>query len=263
MSGIAELLANLGYGVSGSDEKRSAVTERLTTLGIRVAYGHRAGERRRCRRRGDVLGGPAGEPRGSRGGAAADSGDPAGRDARGADAAALRDCRRRVAREDDDDVDDCVRARTRRTRSDGGHRRTGQRLRQQRAAGQRRVHGGRSGRKRSDISQVVSDDCGDDEHRPRTPRELRRVRRPAAGVRRLCQPRAVLRLGDRVRRQPAAGGGVATHHATCDHVRPLRNGCRFHGDRHLVRADGHDRDRETERATRRQPGRSRRRRWGR
>jgi len=42
MSGIAELLANLGYVVSGSDEKRSAVTERLATLGIRVAYGHDA-----------------------------------------------------------------------------------------------------------------------------------------------------------------------------------------------------------------------------
>jgi UDP-N-acetylmuramate--alanine ligase len=42
MSGIAELLANLGYAVSGSDEKRSAVTERLATLGIRVAYGHDA-----------------------------------------------------------------------------------------------------------------------------------------------------------------------------------------------------------------------------
>ena len=43
MSGIAELLANLGYAVSGSDEKRSAVTDRLATLGIRVAYGHAAG----------------------------------------------------------------------------------------------------------------------------------------------------------------------------------------------------------------------------
>jgi UDP-N-acetylmuramate--alanine ligase len=42
MSGIAELLANLGYVVSGSDEKRSAVTERLATMGIRVAYGHQA-----------------------------------------------------------------------------------------------------------------------------------------------------------------------------------------------------------------------------
>ena len=42
MSGIAELLANLGYAVSGSDEKRSPVTERLAGLGIRVAYGHDA-----------------------------------------------------------------------------------------------------------------------------------------------------------------------------------------------------------------------------
>ncbi len=40
MSGIAELLANLGYVVSGSDEKRSAVTERLGTLGIHVTAGH-------------------------------------------------------------------------------------------------------------------------------------------------------------------------------------------------------------------------------
>ncbi len=42
MSGIAELLANLGYAVSGSDEKRSAVTDRLQTLGIRVDAGHDA-----------------------------------------------------------------------------------------------------------------------------------------------------------------------------------------------------------------------------
>jgi len=42
MSGIAELLANLGYSVSGSDAKASAVTERLGTLGIRVDLGHDA-----------------------------------------------------------------------------------------------------------------------------------------------------------------------------------------------------------------------------
>jgi UDP-N-acetylmuramate--alanine ligase len=40
MSGIAELLTNLGYVVSGSDEKRSPVTDRLRTLGIQVAVGH-------------------------------------------------------------------------------------------------------------------------------------------------------------------------------------------------------------------------------
>jgi UDP-N-acetylmuramate--alanine ligase len=40
MSGIAELLANLGYAVSGSDEKRSVTTDRLATLGIRIEKGH-------------------------------------------------------------------------------------------------------------------------------------------------------------------------------------------------------------------------------
>jgi UDP-N-acetylmuramate--alanine ligase len=42
MSGIAELLANLGYAVSGSDAKRSAVTDRLETLGVSVQAGHAA-----------------------------------------------------------------------------------------------------------------------------------------------------------------------------------------------------------------------------
>ena len=42
MSGIAELLANLGYVVSGSDEKRSVVTDRLESLGIHVSIGHDA-----------------------------------------------------------------------------------------------------------------------------------------------------------------------------------------------------------------------------
>ncbi|MDR3323347.1 MAG: UDP-N-acetylmuramate--L-alanine ligase [Zoogloeaceae bacterium] len=43
MSGIAEVLANLGYRVSGSDLAASAVTERLAGLGIRIAIGHAAG----------------------------------------------------------------------------------------------------------------------------------------------------------------------------------------------------------------------------
>ncbi|HXW07273.1 MAG TPA: UDP-N-acetylmuramate--L-alanine ligase [Vicinamibacterales bacterium] len=42
MSGIAELLANLGYIVSGSDAKPSEVTERLESLGVRVSIGHDA-----------------------------------------------------------------------------------------------------------------------------------------------------------------------------------------------------------------------------
>ncbi|WP_186137656.1 UDP-N-acetylmuramate--L-alanine ligase [Burkholderia gladioli] len=42
MSGIAEVLVNLGYQVSGSDLSRNAVTERLEALGARVAIGHDA-----------------------------------------------------------------------------------------------------------------------------------------------------------------------------------------------------------------------------
>jgi UDP-N-acetylmuramate--alanine ligase len=43
MSGIAELLANLGYAVSGSDAKRSEVTTRLEqAFGVTVFEGHKA-----------------------------------------------------------------------------------------------------------------------------------------------------------------------------------------------------------------------------
>jgi UDP-N-acetylmuramate--alanine ligase len=42
MSGIAELLANLGYVVSGSDAKRSETTARLAGLGVTVFEGHAA-----------------------------------------------------------------------------------------------------------------------------------------------------------------------------------------------------------------------------
>jgi len=42
MSGIAEVLVNLGYEVSGSDARPSEMTERLARLGVRVARGHDA-----------------------------------------------------------------------------------------------------------------------------------------------------------------------------------------------------------------------------
>ncbi|MBV9957462.1 MAG: UDP-N-acetylmuramate--L-alanine ligase [Acidobacteria bacterium] len=42
MSGIAEVLCNLGFRVSGSDAKKSSVTERLEKLGVEVTEGHRA-----------------------------------------------------------------------------------------------------------------------------------------------------------------------------------------------------------------------------
>ncbi len=42
MSGIAEVLLNLGYQITGSDLKLSATTERLTRLGARIYEGHAA-----------------------------------------------------------------------------------------------------------------------------------------------------------------------------------------------------------------------------
>ncbi len=42
MSGIAEILVNLGYTVSGSDQKRNETIERLERLGAKVLIGHEA-----------------------------------------------------------------------------------------------------------------------------------------------------------------------------------------------------------------------------
>lgn len=41
MNGIAEVLLNLGYGVSGSDLQENEATQRLVRLGARIAFGHR------------------------------------------------------------------------------------------------------------------------------------------------------------------------------------------------------------------------------
>ena len=220
MSGIAELLANLGYEVSGSDAKRSTVTDRLERLGVRVSVGTRGRTCRQRRRRCRVVGDQGGQPgdRGSR--AAPDSGHPARRDAGRADAAALRHRDRRRARQDVDDLDGGAGARARRARSDGGHRRPAERLRQQRAPRPRRLHGGRGRRKRPLVSQVVAGDRGHHEHRPRAHGELRQLGRSPAGVRRLREQGAVLRRRDRVRRRRAGPQRAAAHHAPPHHLRP-------------------------------------------
>src|ERR1700744_5442125 len=43
MSGIAEVLLTLGYQVSGSDIRTSAITDRLSKLGATIHIGHSAG----------------------------------------------------------------------------------------------------------------------------------------------------------------------------------------------------------------------------
>src|SRR5258706_9515986 len=42
MSGIAEILLNLGFGVTGSDQKKGDAVERLAELGAKVFIGHQA-----------------------------------------------------------------------------------------------------------------------------------------------------------------------------------------------------------------------------
>jgi UDP-N-acetylmuramate--alanine ligase len=42
MSGLADIVASLGYEVSGSDLRRSEITDRLESLGVTVRIGHRA-----------------------------------------------------------------------------------------------------------------------------------------------------------------------------------------------------------------------------
>src|SRR5690606_40262520 len=42
MGGIAEVLLNLGYTVSGSDLRPNAITQRLARLGANIVFGHDA-----------------------------------------------------------------------------------------------------------------------------------------------------------------------------------------------------------------------------
>jgi UDP-N-acetylmuramate--alanine ligase len=43
MNGIAEVLVNLGYRVSGSDISANQATKRLAALGAQISIGHRRG----------------------------------------------------------------------------------------------------------------------------------------------------------------------------------------------------------------------------
>ena len=42
MCGIAEVLANMGYRVSGSDNNDTEITRHLSSIGCTIARGHRA-----------------------------------------------------------------------------------------------------------------------------------------------------------------------------------------------------------------------------
>ena len=57
MNGIAEVLVNQGFDVSGSDLLESRTTRRLREMGVRICIGHEAGNVERGRRPGGIHGG--------------------------------------------------------------------------------------------------------------------------------------------------------------------------------------------------------------
>src|SRR2546423_3616529 len=67
MSGIAEVLLNLGYKVQGSDLRASTVTQWLAGLGARVRIGHAAGNNARAHVVGPPAAGARRKPRGRAG----------------------------------------------------------------------------------------------------------------------------------------------------------------------------------------------------
>ncbi len=90
MSGIAEILHNLGYQVQGSDVAESANVKRLRGLGITVAHRPCRRESRQCRRGRGVLGGQGRQSRSGRRARPPGAGGAPRRDAGRADAPQMR-----------------------------------------------------------------------------------------------------------------------------------------------------------------------------
>ncbi len=194
MSGIAEVLRNLGYSVRGSDIADSANVKRLRALGIPVEIGHRGENLADASvvvissavkkdnpevvaarqalipvvRRAEML-------------ARTDAPEVVGRD-------------RRHPRQDHDHQHGRHPAGRRRTRPDRHQRRHHQRLRHQYPARLRRLDGGRGGRERRHLHQAAGPDHRRHQHRPGAPRPLRHLRRRQGGVRELRPEHPVLRL---------------------------------------------------------------------
>ena len=123
MSGIAEILHNLGYSVQGSDLDAGANVKRLRDLGVEVAIGHAE------ENLGDaqvIVISSAVKPDNvevEAGATAPAAGGAPGRNAGRVDAPQMVDRRRRHPRQDDHHVLGCRRSRCRRPRPDGDQRR--------------------------------------------------------------------------------------------------------------------------------------------
>ena len=231
MSGIAEVLANLGYAVQGSDLKASDATRRLESLGVRVVLGHQRRERRGRRRRGGVERRGRGQPRGRVRARAAHPGRQARGDARRADAFPVLDRGRRHARQDHDHEPGRERARRRRRGSDLRHRRTPEERGCERAARRRALPGRRGGRERRLVHAPAADDRGGHQRRRRSSRHARRRLRAAqVELRRVPAQPALLRPGGDLQRRPGHREPDTAHRPAVPRLRVRRRRRRARGE---------------------------------
>ena len=170
MSGIAEIMHNLGYKVRGSDVADSANVKRLRDLGIRSRHRPQRRQSERRPRGGLFLGGQARQS-GIRCRAQARPAAGAPRRDAGRDhAAEILRRRRRHQRQDHHHHAGGGLARCRRLRSHRGQWRHHQRLWHQCAPRQRRMGGGGGRRKRRHVPAPARDDRGGHQCRSRSSR---------------------------------------------------------------------------------------------
>jgi hypothetical protein len=156
MSGIAEILLNLGMKVSGSDLRRGPVTDRLAQLGATIYEGHEAGH---------VAGATvvvtssavgASQSRSRRGPRPQDSRHSARRDAGRTDAPEIRHRHRRHAWQDHHHIHGGQRALCRRPRSDRSRGRPRGCSGLERPPGDHPISGGRGRRERPLLPQALA-----------------------------------------------------------------------------------------------------------
>ncbi len=227
MSGIAEVLVNLGYTVQGTDQADSANVKRLRDKGVKIAIGHAAENLDGAQ---VVVVSSAIKPDNPELVAARAQRLPVVRRAEMlAELMRLKKLRRhrRHAWQDHDHLDGGGAARCRRLRSDRDQWRHHQRLRHQCAARRRRLDGGRGRRIRRHLSQAAGRHRHRHQCRSRASRPLQDLRRRAGRVSRLRRERAVLRLRGDVHR--SSGGaepgrphrGPSHHHLWRESRKPM------------------------------------------
>ncbi len=173
MSGIAEVLLNLGYAHLGLRPGRQRHAAPPAGAGHRHLRRPRGRAHRRRRRRRHLDGGAGRQPRGGGRARQEDSRGAARADAGRADAPQAGHRDRRHARQDHHHQPGGQRAGRGRARPDLRDRRPPEQRRRQRAAGQRRLHRGRGRRVRCLVPEPAARDGRGHEHRRRPHGDLR------------------------------------------------------------------------------------------